>query len=483
MNNLVSGKTNEWEVILGLEVHAQIKSKSKLFSSAPTDWGAEPNSQVSLVDSGMPGALPVINETCIDQAILTGLSLNAKINETSIFDRKNYFYPDLPQGYQISQFEHPIVSGGFLMIETKNGPKKIGITRLHLEQDAGKSIHDQDISNSFIDLNRSGCGLMEIVSEPDMRSAEEVGQYVKKLRSILRYVGSCDGNMEKGNLRVDVNVSVRLPGKDLGTRCEIKNVNSIKFIQQAIEYETSRQIKIIEDGGIINQETRLFDPNKGETRSMRGKEESHDYRYFPDPDLPPLILSSKKIKHLKEILPELPDDKKKRFINDYKIKDYDSEIIVNDKDVSDFFEKLVNKRDSKMVVSWITGELFSYLKKIDKNLSESNISVEKFGELLDLISDGMISNRVAKEIFVEYLQSNKSAKEFISDKGLVQVSDTSELTKMIDQVLKENPKMVDDYKSGKDKLLGFFVGQVMKVSSGKANPQLVNNMLKEKLNK
>ena len=483
MNNLVSGKTNEWEVILGLEVHAQIKSKSKLFSSAPTDWGAEPNSQVSLVDSGMPGALPVINETCVDQAILTGLSLNAKINEISIFDRKNYFYPDLPQGYQISQFEHPIVSGGFLMIETKNGPKKIGITRLHLEQDAGKSIHDQDLSNSFIDLNRSGCGLMEIVSEPDMRSTEEVGQYVKKLRSILRYVGSCDGNMEKGNLRVDVNVSVRLPGKDLGTRCEIKNVNSIKFIQQAIEYEANRQIKIIEDGGIINQETRLFDPNKGETRSMRGKEESHDYRYFPDPDLPPLILSSKKIKHLKEILPELPDDKKKRFINDYKIKDYDSEIIVNDKDVSDFFEKLVNKRDSKMVVSWITGELFSYLKKIDKNLSESNISVEKFGELLDLISDGMISNRVAKEIFVEYLQSNKSAKEFISDKGLVQVSDTSELTKMIDQVLKENPKMVDDYKSGKDKLLGFFVGQVMKVSSGKANPQLVNNMLKDKLNK
>ena len=483
MNNLVSGKTNEWEVVLGLEVHAQIKSKSKLFSSAPTDWGAEPNSQVSLVDSGMPGALPVINETCVDQAILTGLSLNAKINEISIFDRKNYFYPDLPQGYQISQFEHPIVSGGFLMIETKNGPKKIGITRLHLEQDAGKSIHDQDLSNSFIDLNRSGCGLMEIVSEPDMRSTEEVGQYVKKLRSILRYVGSCDGNMEKGNLRVDVNVSVRLPGKELGTRCEIKNVNSIKFIQQAIEYEANRQIKIIEDGGIINQETRLFDPNKGETRSMRGKEESHDYRYFPDPDLPPLVLSNKKIKQLEEILPELPDDKKKRFVDDYKIKDYDSEIIVNDQDVSDFFEKLVNNRDSKMVVSWITGELFSYLKKIEKNLPESNISVEKFGELLDLISDGTISNRVAKEIFVEYLQSNKSAKEFISDKGLVQVSDTSELDKMIDQVLKENPKMVDDYKGGKDKLLGFFVGQVMKISSGKANPQLVNNMLKDKLNK
>ncbi|MAZ07824.1 MAG: Asp-tRNA(Asn)/Glu-tRNA(Gln) amidotransferase GatCAB subunit B, partial [Rickettsiales bacterium] len=388
-----------------------------------------------------------------------------------------------PQGYQISQFEHPIVSGGFLMIETKNGPKKIGITRLHLEQDAGKSIHDQDISNSFIDLNRSGCGLMEIVSEPDMRSAEEVGQYVKKLRSILRYVGSCDGNMEKGNLRVDVNVSVRLPGKDLGTRCEIKNVNSIKFIQQAIEYEANRQIKIIEDGGIINQETRLFDPNKGETRTMRGKEESHDYRYFPDPDLPPLILSSEKIKKLKEILPELPDDKKRRFINDYKIKDYDSEIIVNDQEVSDFFEKLVNKRDSKIVVSWITGELFSYLKKNDKNLSESNVSVEKFGELLDLISDGTISNRVAKEIFVEYLQSNKNAKEFISDKELIQVSDTSELNKMIDQVLKENPKMVDDYKGGKDKLLGFFVGQVMKISNGKANPQLVNNMLKDKLNK
>ena len=483
MSYLIDGKTGKWELVMGLEVHAQIKSNSKLFSTASTYWGAKPNSQVELVDSGMPGALPVINEYCVDQAIKTGLSLNAKINNRSIFDRKNYFYPDLPQGYQISQFEHPIVGKGFLVIETEDGQKRIGITRIHLEQDAGKSIHDQDDKSSFIDLNRSGCALMEIVSEPDLNSPQEAAQYVKKLRAILKCIGSCDGNMERGNLRADVNVSVRKPGEKLGTRCEIKNVNSIKFIQQAIQYESKRQVDLLEDGHNINQETRLFDPNKGETRSMRGKEESHDYRYFPDPDLPPLILSSKKIKHLKEILPELPDDKKKRFINDYKIKDYDSEIIVNDKDVSDFFEKLVNKRDSKMVVSWITGELFSYLKKIDKNLSESNISVEKFGELLDLISDGMISNRVAKEIFVEYLQSNKSAKEFISDKGLVQVSDTSELTKMIDQVLKENPKMVDDYKSGKDKLLGFFVGQVMKVSSGKANPQLVNNMLKEKLNK
>ncbi len=483
MNNLIKGKKNEWELILGLEVHAQINSKSKLFSPAPTEWGAEPNSQVSLVDSGMPGALPVINTFCVDQAILTGLSLNAKINEVSVFDRKNYFYPDLPQGYQISQFEHPIVSNGFLIIETENGEKKIGITRLHLEQDAGKSIHDQDINNSFIDLNRSGCGLMEIVSEPDMRSSDEVAQYVKKLRSILRRVGSCDGNMEKGNLRVDVNVSVRLPGKNLGTRCEIKNVNSIKFIQQAIEFEAARQIDIIENGGSISQETRLFDPTKGETRSMRGKEESHDYRYFPDPDLPPLIITKQKIEDLKKILPELPDEMKKRFLQDYNLKNYDAEIIVNDQDVAIFFEELVKKRDPKLVVSWLTVELFSYLKKTETNLSESKISVSKLGDLLDIISDGTISNRVAKDIFEEYLKSEKNAREFISEKGLVQVSDTNELTIMINSVLQENPKMVDDYRNGKEKLLGFFVGQVMKISKGKANPQLVNKILREELKK
>ena len=363
MSYLINGKTGKWELVMGLEVHAQIKSNSKLFSTASTHWGAKPNSQVELVDSGMPGALPVINEYCVDQAIKTGLSLNAKINKKSIFDRKNYFYPDLPQGYQISQFEHPIVGNGFLVIETEEGQKKIGITRIHLEQDAGKSIHDQDDKSSFIDLNRSGCALMEIVSEPDLNSPQEAAQYVKKLRAILKCIGSCDGNMERGNLRADVNVSVRKPGEKLGTRCEIKNVNSIKFIQQAIEYESKRQVELIESGQNINQETRLFDPNNGETRSMRGKEESHDYRYFPDPDLPPLVINDDRIEKIKNQLPELPDEKKKRFKEQYKLKDYDAEILVEDQFISSFFEELVEKRDSKIVVSWITVELFSYLKK------------------------------------------------------------------------------------------------------------------------
>ena len=363
MSYLIDGKTGKWELVMGLEVHAQIKSNSKLFSKASTFWGGKPNSQVELVDSGMPGALPVINEYCVDQAIKTGLSLNAKINKKSIFDRKNYFYPDLPQGYQISQFEHPIVGNGFLVIETEDGQKRIGITRIHLEQDAGKSIHDQDHQNSFIDLNRSGCALMEIVSEPDLNSPQEAAQYVKKLRAILRCIGSCDGNMERGNLRADVNVSVRKPGQKLGTRCEIKNVNSIKFIQQAIEYESRRQVELLENGQNISQETRLFDPNNGETRTMRGKEESHDYRYFPDPDLPPLLINDDRIEKIKKELPELPDEKKKRFKEQYKLKDYDAEILVEDQFVSSFFEELVEKRDSKIVVSWVTVELFSYLKK------------------------------------------------------------------------------------------------------------------------
>ena len=363
MSYLIDGKTGKWELVMGLEVHAQIKSNSKLFSKASTFWGGKPNSQVELVDSGMPGALPVINEYCVDQAIKTGLSLNAKINKKSIFDRKNYFYPDLPQGYQISQFEHPIVGNGFLVIETEDGQKRIGITRIHLEQDAGKSIHDQDHQNSFIDLNRSGCALMEIVSEPDLNSPQEAAQYVKKLRAILRCIGSCDGNMERGNLRADVNVSVRKPGQKLGTRCEIKNVNSIKFIQQAIEYESRRQVELLENGQNISQETRLFDPNNGETRTMRGKEESHDYRYFPDPDLPPLVINDDRIEKIKNELPELPDEKKKRFKEQYKLKDYDAEILVEDQFVSSFFEELVEKRDSKIVVSWVTVELFSYLKK------------------------------------------------------------------------------------------------------------------------
>jgi len=477
----IEGKKYKWEVVLGLEVHAQIKSNSKLFSTASTEWGAEPNSQVELVDCGMPGALPVINEYCVDQAILTGLSINAQINKKSIFDRKNYFYPDLPQGYQISQFEFPIVGNGFLIIETSSGKKKIGITRLHLEQDAGKSIHDNDIKNTLIDLNRSGCALMEIVSEPDLRSPEEAAQYVKKLRSILRCIGTCDGNMERGNLRADVNVSVRKPNSDLGTRCEIKNVNSIKFIQQAIEYEAARQVDLIENGEKIIQETRLFDPSKGETRSMRGKEESHDYRYFPDPDLPPLIITEEKIEKLKKSMPELPDEKKKRFMEEYNINDYDAGVLTDDQFVANYFEEVVKKRDSKLVVSWITGELFSYLKKNDLELSESLILPIKIGGLLDLIISGKISNRQAKELFEDFLKSELDAEKFISKMGVEQVSDENQIQDLINTVLQKNPKMVNDYKSGKEKLFGFFVGQIMKESKGKANPQIVNKILKDKL--
>ena len=483
MSYLIDGKTGKWELVMGLEVHAQIKSNSKLFSTASTYWGAKPNSQVELVDSGMPGALPVINEYCVDQAIKTGLSLNAKINNRSIFDRKNYFYPDLPQGYQISQFEYPIVGKGFLVIETEDGQKRIGITRIHLEQDAGKSIHDQDDKSSFIDLNRSGCALMEIVSEPDLNSPQEAAQYVKKLRAILKCIGSCDGNMERGNLRADVNVSVRKPGEKLGTRCEIKNVNSIKFIQQAIQYESKRQVDLLEDGQNINQETRLFDPNNGETRSMRGKEESHDYRYFPDPDLPPLIVNDDRIEKIKNQLPELPDEKKKRFKEHYKLKDYDAEILVEDNFVSSFFEELVERRDSKIVVSWVTVELFSYLKKKDLQLQDSQIESKKVGDLLDLIIDGSISNRQAKEIFEEYLESDLQASQFIKEKGIKQVSNKSEIEALIKSVLQKNVEMVNDYKKGKDKLFGFFVGQVMKESKGKANPQLVNQVLKDLLSK
>ena len=481
MTYVIEGKKDSWQVVLGLEVHAQISSKSKLFSVASTNWGSDPNTQVELVDCGMPGALPVINEYCVDQAVLTGLSLNAEIKKMSIFDRKNYFYPDLPQGYQISQFEHPIVGKGHINIEIEGKVKKIGITRLHLEQDAGKSLHDQDIKNSYIDLNRSGCALMEIVSEPDLSSPIEAAEYVKKLRSILRYIGSCDGNMEKGNLRADVNVSVKREGEKLGTRCEIKNVNSIKFIQQAIEFEAKRQVNIIENGEKIIQETRLFDPNKCETRSMRSKEESHDYRYFPDPDLPPLIISDEKVKSLKEKLPELPDEKKDRFMREFNLSSYDAEVIVNDQGTAHFFEKLVKGRDSKVVTNWITGEVFSYLKKINKDMKNSGITPEKIGSLIDLIVDEKISNRQAKEVFEEYMKSMDDATTFIEKKGLVQLSDQSEIYKIIDKVLSDNPKMVDDYKNGKDKLFGFFIGQVMKISKGKANPKLVNELLVKRL--
>ena len=481
MEYFIEGKSSNWEVVLGLEVHAQISSKSKLFCSASTDWGGEPNTQVELVDCGMPGALPVINEYCVNQAILTGLSLDAVINKKSVFDRKNYFYPDLPQGYQISQFEFPIIGKGSLSINIDGNEKVIGITRIHLEQDAGKSIHDQEVNNSFIDLNRSGCALMEIVSEPDMSSPIEAAEYVKKLRNILKYVGSCDGNMEKGNLRADVNVSVRKKGDELGTRCEIKNVNSIKYIQQAIEYEAKRQVNLIEAGKIVKQETRLFDPDKNETRSMRGKEESHDYRYFPDPDLPPLILNDKMIDNLRSNLPELPDQKKERFIKDFKISSYDAEVIINDKFISDFFEEIVKGRDSKVVISWITVELFSYLKKINKTLEETKIETKKISSLIDLIINGKISNRQAKDIFEDYLKSEMYANDYIEAKGLVQLSDSSQIEGLIQKVLDENTKMVEQYKQGKDKLFGFFVGQVMKISNGKANPKMVNEILKSKL--
>ena len=481
MGYFIQGIKEKWEVVLGLEVHAQISASSKLFSSASTAYGAIPNSQVNLVDAGMPGALPVINKECVRQAIITGLGLNAKINLKSIFDRKNYFYPDLPQGYQISQFKHPIVGEGFINIETDEGAKKIGITRLHLEQDAGKSLHDQDFDNSFIDLNRSGCALMEIVSEPDLRSPLEASEYVKKLRSILRYVGSCDGNMEKGNLRADVNVSVRRFGSDLGTRCEIKNVNSIKFIQQAIDYEAKRQVKILESGGEIQQQTRLFDSQNCETRAMRSKEESHDYRYFPDPDLPPLLIDSQLVEELSKSLPELPDKKKERFIKEFGIKNYDAEILVTEKFIADFFEELIPNRDPKLVLSWLTGELFSYLNKRNLNIVNSGISANKLGNLIDLIQNGTLSNRMAKEIFEEYLDNDKSAIDLVNEKGMTQVSDDKEIDLMIDKVLEENPKMLEQYNSGKEKLFGFFVGQVMKISDGKANPQMVNNLLSKRL--
>ena len=481
MGYFIQGIKDKWEVVLGLEVHAQISASSKLFSSASTAYGAIPNSQVNLVDAGMPGALPVINKECVRQAIITGLGLNAKINLKSIFDRKNYFYPDLPQGYQISQFKHPIVGEGFINIETDEGAKKIGITRLHLEQDAGKSLHDQDFDNSFIDLNRSGCALMEIVSEPDLRSPLEASEYVKKLRSILRYVGSCDGNMEKGNLRADVNVSVRRFGSDLGTRCEIKNVNSIKFIQQAIDYEAKRQVKILESGGEIQQQTRLFDSQNCETRAMRSKEESHDYRYFPDPDLPPLLIDSQLVEELSKSLPELPDKKKERFIKEFGIKNYDAEILVTEKFIADFFEELIPNRDPKLVLSWLTGELFSYLNKRNLNIVNSGISVNKLGSLIDLIQNGTLSNRMAKDIFEEYLDNDKSAIDLVNEKGMTQVSDDKEIDLMIDKVLEENPKILEQYNSGKEKLFGFFVGQVMKISDGKANPQMVNNLLSKRL--
>ena len=482
MNNLVSGKKDKWEIVIGLEIHAQVISNSKLFSGSSTMFGAKPNCQVSLLDASMPGMLPVINQKCLEQAVRTGLGLNAKINNISIFDRKNYFYPDLPQGYQISQYTKPIVGKGLIELDLPDGQsKKVGITRLHLEQDAGKSIHDMDPKQSFIDLNRAGIALMEIVSEPDIRSAEEAGLFVRKVRSILMYLGTCDGNMEQGSMRGDVNVSVRRPGEDLGTRCEIKNVNSIRYIQQAIDFESRRQIELLESGKKIIQETRLFDASNGETRTMRSKEEAHDYRYFPDPDLLPLKISDDFIKKIKANLPELPDAKKERFINDYGLSSYDAGVLVSEKAIADYFEKAAKGRDSKIIANWVIGDLFALLNKTNKTIEDPPILPESLGELIDFIQDGTISGRIAKEVFESMAVSGKAAAAIIEEKGLKQVSDVKELTKVIKQVLSDHPNELSEYKNGKEKVFGFFVGQVMKLTAGKANPAKVNEILKKEL--
>jgi len=480
--SLIAGETGDWEVVLGLEVHAQIVSASKLFSGASTAFGADPNSQVSLVDAAMPGMLPVINAVCIEQAVRTGLGLNAEINLVSVFDRKNYFYPDLPQGYQISQFGQPIVGAGAIDIDLADGAtRRVGITRLHLEQDAGKSLHDQHPDYTFVDLNRAGVALMEIVSEPDMRSAEEAGAYVRKLRSILRYLGSCDGNMEEGSLRCDVNVSVRRPGAALGTRCEIKNVNSIRFLQQAIAYEARRQIEILEGGGEIAQETRLFDPRSGETRTMRGKEEAHDYRYFPDPDLLPLELDPAWVEEIRAALPELPDAKKARFVDAYGITPYDGSVLVAERATADFYEAVAAGRDGKLAANWVVSELFGRLNKAGKSVTESPVSAAALGGLLDLIADGTISGRIAKDVFDEMFETGAGAAEIVEAKGLRQISDTGAIEAEIGKIVAANPDQAAQYREGGEKVIGWFVGQVMKATRGKANPKLVNELLRKKL--
>ncbi len=473
-----------YEVVIGLEVHAQVTSNAKLFSGSSAVFGAEPNSQVSLVDAAFPGMLPVINEKCIEQAVRTGLGLNAQINLHSVFDRKNYFYADLPQGYQISQFTQPIVGEGFLTIDLADGvQKKVGIERLHLEQDAGKSIHDQHPTKSYVDLNRSGVALMEIVSRPDLRSPEETGAYVKKLRGLLRYLGTCDGNMEEGSLRCDVNVSVRKPGEALGTRCEIKNVNSVRFVMQAVEVEARRQIDILENGGQIIQQTRLFDPNAQETRAMRDKEDAHDYRYFPDPDLLPLVLDAAWVETLKAGLPELPDAKKVRFIESYGLNAFEASMLAEEKENAAFYEAIVaGKRNPKLAANWMLSELFAVLNKTNTPLEQSPVTAEALGGLIDLISDNTISGRIAKDVFAEMVETGADASKIVESKGLRQVTDTGAIEAVIDQVLSANADKAAEFKSGKDKLFGFFVGQVMKEMQGKGNPTLVNDLLKQKLN-
>lgn len=479
---IISGATGDWEVVIGLEVHAQVLSAAKLFSGAATSFGAAPNQQVSLVDAAMPGMLPVINKHCVAQAVRTGLGINAKINLVSVFDRKNYFYADLPQGYQISQFTQPIVGEGEIEILLADGSSKsIGIERLHLEQDAGKLMHDQHPAKSVVDLNRSGVALMEIVSKPDLRSPEEAGAYVTKLRSIMRYLQTCDGNMEQGSLRADANVSVRRPGDPLGTRCEIKNVNSIKFLMQAIDYEARRQVELIEDGGSVDQETRLFDANSGTTRTMRSKEDAHDYRYFPDPDLLPLVITPEQVAAIKADLPELPDVKKARLVADYGVSEIDATILTEERETALFYEIASHGRDGKLVANWLISELFGLLNKAGRSLADSPVSPENLGGLIDLISDGTISGRIAKDVFVEMFESGEEAAAIVDAKGLKQVSDSAAIEPLIDAVIAANADKLAEYKGGKDKLFGFFVGQVMKQSGGKANPQMVNQLLRQKL--
>jgi aspartyl-tRNA(Asn)/glutamyl-tRNA(Gln) amidotransferase subunit B len=482
MSYILEGSTGPWEVVIGLEVHAQVISNAKLFSGASATYGAEPNTQVSFVDAAFPGMLPVINRECVAQAVRTGLGLKAHINVVSRFDRKNYFYADLPAGYQISQYQHPIVGEGVIEIELASGEtKQIGITRLHLEQDAGKSLHDQHPTKSYIDLNRSGVALMEIVSEPDLRSPEEAGAYLRKLRTILRYLGTCDGNMEEGSMRADVNVSVRKHAEPFRTRCEVKNVNSVRFVMLAIEAEAKRQIEVWEAGGAVDQETRLYDVARGTTRSMRSKEDAHDYRYFPDPDLLPLVLDEAWIAELKSKLPELPDAKKARFIHDYGVPVYDAGVLVAEQVTADFYETIAKGRDAKLAANWVMGDFFAALNRTGKTIETTPVSAASLGHLIDLVSDSTINGRIAKEVFEAMVQTGKDPGTIIEENGLRQVTDTGAIDTAVDQVLAANADKVTEYKSGKDKLFGFFVGQVMKAMSGKGNPALVNEALKRKL--
>ncbi len=482
MSYIVEGTTGPWEVVIGLEVHAQVISNAKLFSGASTVFGAEPNTQVSFIDAAFPGMLPVINRECVAQAVRTGLGLNAHINVVSRFDRKNYFYADLPAGYQISQYQHPIVGEGVIEIELANGEtKQIGITRLHLEQDAGKSLHDQHPTKSYIDLNRSGVALMEIVSEPDLRSPEEAGAYLRKLRTILRYLGTCDGNMEEGSMRADVNVSVRKHGEPFRTRCEVKNVNSIRFVMLAIEAEAKRQVEVWESNGTVSQETRLYDVPRGTTRSMRSKEDAHDYRYFPDPDLLPLVLDEDWIADLKSKLPELPDAKKSRFIQDYAMPVYDAGVLVAEQATADFYETVAKGRDPKLVANWVMGDFFAALNRTGQTIETSPVSAASLGKLIDLMADSTINGRIAKEVLEAMVDTGKDPGAIVEENGLRQVTDTGAIDTAVDQVLAANADKVAEYKSGKDKLFGFFVGQVMKAMAGKGNPALVNEALKRKL--